>query len=134
MPMDKWRHGIYSEWVFTGLVIAVPCTNTFTDSHSLAVIVWFIIPESPRWHAERGNVEKSKKILTYINGKVEGYDVEHEYAVIAQEIQQGRELSGSKGISILSVFRGTNLVSTLTMAILPVGLTTSDVHIFPLCP
>lgn len=134
MPIDKWRNGIYSEWVFTGLVISAASTNNFADSHSLAVIVWFIIPESPRWHAERGDVEKSKKILTYINGKVEGYDVEHEYAVIAQEIEQGRRLSGNKNISILSVFRGTNLVSTLSHAMLSVGLTTSDVHTFPSCP
>lgn len=48
-----------------------------------------------------------------LNGRVKGYDLEGEYAVIQYEVDEGRELSNrNKRVNILSVFRGTNLVST----------------------
>ncbi len=75
-------------------------------------MVWFILPESPRWYAERGKLEQAKKVLRRINGNVEGYDLEHEFAVIMQEIEEGRKLSdSSKKVNLLSTVRGTNLVS-----------------------
>jgi hypothetical protein len=54
----------------------------------------------------------ARKSLQRINGNVEGYDLEHEFAVIMQEIEEGKKLSDStKSVNILSTLRGTNLVS-----------------------
>lgn len=74
-------------------------------------MVWCILPESPRWYAERGRHELAKKSLRRINGTVAGYDLEHEYAVILQEIEEGKKLSdNTKSVNLFSVFRGTNFV------------------------
>lgn len=96
-----------------------PGKRCHTDSNndvnlppSLAVLVWFILPESPRWYAERGKIDLAKKSMRRINGNVANYDLEHEFAVIMQEIEEGRKLSDStKNINLLSTLRGTNLVS-----------------------
>jgi hypothetical protein len=93
--------------------IPIVLRHLHADAYTrLAVIVWFILPESPRWYAERGRLEQAKKSLIFINGKVVGYDVDHELAVICQEIDEGKKLSdSSKKVTILSTLRGTNLVS-----------------------
>lgn len=77
----------------------------------LAAIVLVFIPESPRFHCARGNHIKGKKTLQWINGGVEGYDVDHEYMIIQKEIEDGRVLADrQKEITLLDCFRGTNLV------------------------
>lgn len=96
MPSDKWRHAIYSMWPFVGL----------------AVIVLVLIPETPRFHAQRGNHNKAKEIMKKIYSTVPNYDVEHEYSIIMKEIEDGRILADNqKGVSVWDCFRGTNLVS-----------------------
>lgn len=48
-----------------------------------------------------------------INGGVEGFDVDREYATLKQEVEDGRQLAVlAKGISFIDLFRGTNLVSS----------------------
>lgn len=75
-------------------------------------MVWCILPESPRWYAERGKIDLAKKSMRRINGNVANYDLEHEFAVIMQEIEEGKKLSDStKSVNLLSTIRGTNLVS-----------------------
>ena len=82
-----------------------------------ALVVWFVVPESPRWLCEKGNHEKARKILTSINGGVQGYDVDREYSIIQREVDDGRRLNtANKQVNIWSCFRGTSLVSvTLVM-------------------
>lgn len=76
------------------------------------MIILVIIPESPRFYARRGNDEAAKKVLQRINGGVEGYDVDREYATLKQEVEDGKQLAVlAKGISFIDLFRGTNLVS-----------------------
>jgi hypothetical protein len=80
----------------------------------LAAIVLIFIPESPRYYAVKGMEAQCKKTLMSINGSVPGYDVEHEYSIIAKEIEDGRRLADrANEASVWDCFRGTNLVSKL---------------------
>ncbi|KAH8898754.1 general substrate transporter [Thozetella sp. PMI_491] len=98
MPVDQWRHAVYSMWFFVGL----------------AIIVLVLIPESPRFYAQRGNHEKAKKIMTKIYGNVPNYDLEHEYSIVLKEIEDGKVLAhNEKSVSVLDCFRGTNLRRTI---------------------
>lgn len=98
MPVDKWRHAVYSMWPFVGL----------------AAIILLLIPETPRFYAQRGEHEKAKKVMKQIYGTVPDYDLEHEYSIILKEIEDGKVLADKeKGVSVLDCFRGTNLVSCI---------------------
>jgi hypothetical protein len=98
LPVDRWRNAVYSMWAFIGFAAIVLC----------------FIPESPRFYCARGNHERGKKTLQWINGGVSGYDVDHEYAIIEKEIQDGRVVADqAKRITVLDCFKGKNLVSGL---------------------
>lgn len=100
MPTEQWRHAVYSMWAFVGL----------------GVIVLLFIPETPRYHAQKGNHEKAKKIMKQIYGAVPNYDLEHEYSIILKEIEDGRVLANNREeVSVLDCFRGTNLVSPILL-------------------
>ncbi|RSH93597.1 hypothetical protein EHS25_006242 [Saitozyma podzolica] len=103
LPSDKWRNAVYSQWVFVGL----------------AIIVLLLIPETPRFYALKGDHEKAKQILLKVNSSVPNYDLEHEYAIILKEIEDGRILAAKQsGVTVLDCFRGTNLRRTI-VAIVP---------------
>jgi len=92
---DSWRNAVLSQFAICGV----------------AIIAWFFIPESPRWHCMYGREEKCKQILRKVNGKVEGYDVDQEYVRMLIEVNHRQESdSHKKGGSYLDVWRGTNLV------------------------
>jgi hypothetical protein len=81
---------------------------------SLALIIWFFLPESPRWLASKGKHDRARAILTRLNGSIEGYDVDREYAILLQEIEDGERLiAAGKQMSYTALFRGTNLRRTL---------------------
>ncbi|KAF6818846.1 sugar transporter [Colletotrichum plurivorum] len=79
-PMH-FRNIFYSEFLFCGLWI----------------VPMLLLPESPAWYASKGKHEEAKKLLRRLIGNVEGYDVEHEYAVMRYEIDQSIALSQSRG-------------------------------------
>ncbi|KAF6805037.1 sugar transporter [Colletotrichum musicola] len=79
-PMH-FRNIFYSEFLFCGLWI----------------VPMLLLPESPAWYASRGKHEEAKNSLRRLVGNVEGYDVEHEYAVMRYEIDQSIALSQSRG-------------------------------------
>jgi hypothetical protein len=83
----NWRHAVLSQFALSGA----------------AIIAWVFLPESPRWHCAKGRKEEAQRILTKINGKVEGYDVELEYTRMLLEIEDTRVARMVQG-------GGTNLV------------------------
>ena len=96
LPISQWRHAVYSQWVFIGL----------------AIICLVSIPETPRWYASKGEHDKARKVMKKIYGGVVGYDLDHEYAIVQKEIDDGKILANSQqGVSVLDCFRGSNLVS-----------------------
>lgn len=102
-----WRRAIYSEWAFSGM----------------ALIVWLILPESPRWLCERGRTEKARAALKSINGGAKGYDLDKEYLILETEVEDGHILAEQqKGLAFTAVFKGTNLVSTTFISQLPAQL------------
>lgn len=76
----------------------------------LMIVFWTFIPESPWYHARRGEKEKAMKCLRQLFGGVEGYDFEEEYGIIARTIQHEQEINQEKP-TFADVFRGLNLVS-----------------------
>lgn len=76
----------------------------------LMIVFWTFIPESPWYHARRGEKEKAMKCLHQLFGGVEGYDFEEEYGIIARTIQHEQTMNQEKP-SFADVFRGFNLVS-----------------------
>ncbi|KAH8885823.1 general substrate transporter [Thozetella sp. PMI_491] len=73
----KFRNIFYSEFLFCGLWL----------------IPMLYLPESPAWCARNGKHERGKKALQRLIGNVEGYDVDHEYAVIKYEVDESTALS-----------------------------------------
>ncbi|CAK7243333.1 MAG: hypothetical protein STHCBS139747_004851 [Sporothrix thermara] len=98
MPSNQWRHAVYSQWIFVGL----------------ALICLVLIPETPRFYAQRGKHEKAKKVMAQIYKGVPDWDLEHEYAIVLKEIEDGKLLlDKQRGVSVLDCFRGTNLRRTI---------------------
>lgn len=75
------------------------------------IIVWALVPESPWFHARRGDKDKALKTMRQLYGGVEGYDFEEEYGIIARTIEHERELLEDSP-RYIHVFKGLNLVST----------------------
>ncbi|RSH81397.1 hypothetical protein EHS25_006929 [Saitozyma podzolica] len=99
----NWRHAVLSQFALSGA----------------AIIAWVFLPESPRWHCAKGRKEEAQRILTKINGMVEGYDVELEYTRMLLEIEDTRVARMVQGGGTYrDVFRGTNL-RRLVVSFLP---------------
>ena len=75
----------------------------------LMILCWAFIPESPWFHARRGNKEGAMKSLRQLYGNVEGYDMEEEYLIIERTIEHEKEFL-AHAPSFADVFRGVNLV------------------------
>ncbi|KAH6672695.1 general substrate transporter [Plectosphaerella plurivora] len=77
----NFRIPILTQWGFLGVM--------------LPILLW--IPETPAYFAARDQHEKGKANLRRINGKVEGYDVEAEYAIISNTILEERREHAALG-------------------------------------
>jgi hypothetical protein len=77
----NFRIPILTQWSFLGVM--------------LPILLW--IPETPAYFAARDQHEKGKANLRRINGKVEGYDVEAEYAIINNTILEERREHAARG-------------------------------------
>ncbi|KAL2676510.1 hypothetical protein Neosp_010270 [[Neocosmospora] mangrovei] len=105
-PMN-YKTPILTQWVFLGLM--------------LPIFIW--LPETPQYYAERGQDDNGKKTLKRVNGKVAGYDVDTEYAIIKNSILEQRKRKneleetglGWKALvkSYVDCFRGVNAKRTL---------------------
>ena len=75
----------------------------------LMILCWIFIPESPWYHARRGNKDKAIKTMKQLYGGIKGYDFEEEYGIIARTIEHEREVLQEKP-KYVDVVRGLNLV------------------------
>ena len=67
---------------------------------------------------KQGRADAAKKSLRRLIGSVEGYDFDHEYAVIEQEVAESRILmERSSKLGWIACFKGTNLRRTLISTI-----------------
>ena len=75
----------------------------------LMIVFWMFVPESPWFHARRGNKEKAIKTMKQLYGGVKGYNFEEEYGIITRTIEHEKaQLQESPGY--IHVFKGLNLV------------------------
>lgn len=82
---------------------------------ALMLVCWAFVPESPWFHARRGNKEAAMKSLHHLYGNVKDYDYEEEYQIIARTIDHENELLNRKP-TYADVFRGTNRVSVIVQS------------------
>ncbi|WVQ67599.1 uncharacterized protein L199_005802 [Kwoniella botswanensis] len=94
----QWRPLIGIEFMFTG----ISCLT-----------IWFV-PESHIFHARRNRHEQAKQSMLKLYGNAPGYDVEWEYRVVQEGIEEERRIMAEGGkASFLDIFRGTNWRRTL---------------------
>ncbi|PSN71411.1 MFS general substrate transporter [Corynespora cassiicola Philippines] len=101
----NYKVPILTQWGFLGLM--------------LPIFIW--LPETAAYYAARGMDDQGKATLRRVNGRVEGYDVEVEYAIIKNTILEEKSRSAElepqsvKGViqSYLDCFRGPDLMRTL---------------------
>ncbi|CAK7221098.1 hypothetical protein SBRCBS47491_004412 [Sporothrix bragantina] len=111
----NWRNALYSELVFLGLFLP-------------AVV---LAPESPYYYANRGDHANAKRMLQRIHGRVPGYDVEREYAVMAAEVAHNARIAQqSAALSWTAVLRDPVHLRRTWISILP--LTTQQWSGLPL--
>lgn len=96
-PPSKWRNIVYSQWVFTGI----------------CVIVWFFLPESPRWLVEKGRYEDAAKVVQRLYGRGNPeFDPEAQIQVLIRENALSKaHKEETRGGTYLQIFQGTNRVS-----------------------
>lgn len=103
------------------LAFKIPIYTEFAMIGIMA-IVYAIIPESPYWCAARGRHEQGVKIVRFLNGGIEGYDVEYHYDIIKRSVEreeayQRQKYGEGKGflqelMNVKEVLIGINGVST----------------------
>ena len=77
----------------------------------LMILCWIPVPESPWFHARRGNKEKAMRSMRQIYGGVPNYDFEEEYGIITRTIEHEKEVL-SAAPRYVDIFKGVNLVSS----------------------
>lgn len=97
-----YKNAFYSEFVIVGIWIPI----------------MLFLPESPVWYCKNGRDDQAMRSLRRLVGNVPGYDYEHEYAVLKQEVAESEVLaSKSSSMSWLACFKGTNLRRTIVSTI-----------------
>ncbi|KAJ0419747.1 MFS general substrate transporter [Aspergillus carlsbadensis] len=90
-PMS-YKVPILTQWGFLGIMLPI----------------FVFLPETPAYFAERGQDERGIKTLARVNGGVEGYDVEAEYAIIKNTIleeRQARQEFGQENMTFSGLLR-----------------------------
>ncbi|WVQ84236.1 hypothetical protein IAT38_006388 [Cryptococcus sp. DSM 104549] len=107
----EWKIPVLTQWAFLGIM--------------LPIFIW--LPETPSYFAARGMHEQGRAVLRRVNGKVQGYDVDAEYEVLANIIAEEQEKLAALGMedqsfrsilrSYAECFKGTNLKRTIAAAL-----------------
>ncbi|TXT10555.1 hypothetical protein VHUM_02060 [Vanrija humicola] len=125
----------WSFWTYTGTLLAKVMGFTLNKQHpynwqlpiralwgpvGLMLLCFLPLPESPWFHARRGNKEKAFKSMKMLYTGVEGYDLEEEYGIMLRTLEHEREMA-AKTIPWLAIFQGANMKRTLLLMVLAVG-------------
>lgn len=102
-------------------------TPIYTEFAVIGVMafVYAFIPESPYWCAMRGKHDQGVKVIRFLNGGIEGYDVEYHYNIIRRSVEkenayQKQQFGEGKGFlqelaNVKEVLTGVNGVSSLLL-------------------
>jgi SP family general alpha glucoside:H+ symporter-like MFS transporter len=105
-------------WAPIGLMILVGRYSRMKKKRLTVVQFWIWIPESPWFHARRGNKEGAMRSLRKLYGNVDGFDMEEEYSIIERTIIHERDVL-VHAPTYLDCFRGINRVSIDCSCYLP---------------
>lgn len=75
------------------------------------IFFWVIVPESPWYHARRGNRDAAMRSLRRLYGNIADYDFEEEYGIITHTIEHENAMLGNRA-SYRDLFKGVNTVSS----------------------
>lgn len=72
-------------------------------------LIFLLLPESPWWLTSKGKQEKAARVLTRLNGNVEGYNTREHLAIMENTIEKEHytaKQNSQQGLT--AVFRGRN--------------------------
>ena len=76
---------------------------------SLALLLVYLVPESPRWLVRMGKEDKAIANLKYLNDAYQGYNAEEDLLRMKDSLERTMESSGW-----MDLFKGSNLASLST--------------------
>jgi MFS family permease len=93
-----WLEPIYTQWAQIGIML----------------IIYLVLPESPAWCVTANKIERAKKELRKLNGKVPGYDVDHQVQLLVLAVQHERDVAAEQSREHwTAIFKGTDGMRTL---------------------
>ncbi|KAJ4311251.1 hypothetical protein N0V94_008042, partial [Neodidymelliopsis sp. IMI 364377] len=93
-----WLEPIYTQWAQIGIML----------------LIYLVLPESPPWCVTANKIDRAKKGLRRLNGKVPGYDVDHQVRLLVLAIEHEREVAAEQRREHwTAIFRGIDGFRTL---------------------
>lgn len=105
-PMN-WHLPVYATWGPVGFML----------------VCFLVVPESPWFHARRGNKDKALKSLQHLYGNIPDYDFDEEYEIIVRTIEHEREaIRKNKASAWTDLLKGTNGKRTFASLVIAASL------------
>ncbi|WRT67474.1 uncharacterized protein IL334_004446 [Kwoniella shivajii] len=93
-PLD-FKDAIYTQWAMLGIM----------------GIIFVLLPESPWWLVSKGKLDKAGTMLQRYYGRIEGYSVSDEVAVMTATIEAEKQVAAREGQEgPFAIFQGSNLL------------------------
>jgi hypothetical protein len=86
----------------------------------LMLLCFLAVPESPWYHARRGDRDAALACMRRFYSGVPGYDYDEEYGIIARTLAHERAMLADHRPRFRDLFKGTNTTRTLTVMVLAV--------------
>lgn len=86
----------------------------------LMLVCWAVVPESPWYHARRGNEEGARKAMRRLYGNISWYNYDEEYGIILRTLEHEKATLAESKPRFRDVFKGVNRRRTLTVMIVAV--------------
>ncbi|KAK3306251.1 putative MFS alpha-glucoside transporter [Chaetomium strumarium] len=120
---------LYSLWWTVGTFFAYIAMQTMNRQHpheyltpiltqwaqiGLMLVIYVFLPESPAWCVTRGDTDRARKALRQLNGRVQGYDLEHQLEVLVLAAEHERAVAvEQKREHWYAIFRGVDGLRTV---------------------
>ena len=91
------------------------------------ILFWVIVPESPWYHARRGNKEAALKSMKRLYGNIAEYDFEEEFGIITHTIEHENSMLDNKP-QYRDLFKGVNKVRSVYSTEYKLTMSASNVH------
>lgn len=93
-----WLEPIYTQWAQIGIML----------------IIYLFLPESPAWCVTANKIDRAKKELNKLNGKIPGYNVDQQIQVLVLAVEHERAVAAEQRREHwTAIFRGTDGMRTL---------------------